>query len=518
MSLRQKIVLSFFISAFIVAILMVFEYINFIKIKNEIMYLEITDTIRSKSLQLRRHEKNFFLYKDVKELKSVYNYLEELKGILQQSRQFDNTDNLIGLQNKVEEYSRVFNRINAITQDVQKELAHLKSSHAQYPEFLPIIESTFMESPLVNADLLEKIFLLKPDNPTILNLQKLNTEITALRRNGEDIIIISKEVDRIAKDNVDGLIHRSQIALFVFFLLFVIVGIGTFLFIINGVVKRLKVLTDLVEKTGTGYFSKMFVTPRNWTGIDEVGILIQKFNTMEEQLSQREKELLQSKKLAAIGTLASGVAHELNNPLNNIYTTAQRLIKKTGEECPSFVKKGLNDIFDQTMRVKRIVGDLLEFSSGREPQFKETELNNLITGAYRHIANSIDVKNINFMLDSDSKGIMIYADPEQMEQVFINLFTNAVDVMSGKGDLMVKVTTDDAAVKIEVSDTGTGMSRETIEKIFEPFFTTKDRGTGLGLAIVFNIIQKHNGNISVESEEGKGTTFIITLTLPKGNI
>ena len=103
MSLRQKIVLSFFISAFIVAILMVFEYINFIKIKNEIMYLEITDTIRSKSLQLRRHEKNFFLYKDVKELKSVYNYLEELKGILQQSRQFDNTDNLIGLQNKVEE-------------------------------------------------------------------------------------------------------------------------------------------------------------------------------------------------------------------------------------------------------------------------------------------------------------------------------------------------------------------------------------------------------------------------------
>ncbi|MDZ4383724.1 MAG: HAMP domain-containing sensor histidine kinase, partial [Thermodesulfovibrionia bacterium] len=105
-----------------------------------------------------------------------------------------------------------------------------------------------------------------------------------------------------------------------------------------------------------------------------------------------------------------------------------------------------------------------------------------------------------------------------IEQVFINLFTNAVDVMSGKGDLMVKVRTDGAAVKIKVSDTGTGMSRETIEKIFEPFFTTKDRGTGLGLAIVFNIIQKHNGNISVESEEGKGTTFIITLTLPKGNI
>ena len=523
MSLKKKIAFSFFISASITAIFLIFEYISFIEIRKEIRFLEITDTIRSKSLQLRRHEKNFFLYGSIKgdkESEAVHKYIGELNDILKNNLTIGKRDKLSSLQNSINEYSNRFNKIESTLKDLTIELEKTKDSriNTRNLQFYSLIELTFLERPSQAADFLEKVFLLHRGHRLVSELRVLDSEITALRKNGEDILIFSKELDKSARENVESVIYRSQIIMLVFFPIFIIVGFLTLFYVISNVVMRLRLLTDIVEKTGRDALHHMVIQPKKWSSNDEVGTLIQKFNYMEEQLDQREKELLQSKKLAAIGTLASGVAHELNNPLNNIYTTAQRLIKKTGEECPSFVKKGLNDIFDQTMRVKRIVGDLLEFSSGREPQFKETELNNLITGAYRHIANSIDVKNINFMLDSDSKGIMIYADPEQMEQVFINLFTNAVDVMSGKGDLMVKVTTDDAAVKIKVSDTGTGMSRETIEKIFEPFFTTKDRGTGLGLAIVFNIIQKHNGNISVESEEGKGTTFIITLTLPKGNI
>lgn len=163
------------------------------------------------------------------------------------------------------------------------------------------------------------------------------------------------------------------------------------------------------------------------------------------------------------------------------------------------------------MRVKGIVGDLLEFARGREPHLMAVELRSFISGAYKHLSNTISMGTVRFSAELHPDEIVMYADPEQLEQVFINLFANAVDAMSGEGALTVKVEEEDNLVRIKVSDTGKGISRETLEKIFEPFYTTKDKGTGLGLAIVYNIIEKHHGEIRVESEEGRGTTFIIAL-------
>ena len=139
------------------------------------------------------------------------------------------------------------------------------------------------------------------------------------------------------------------------------------------------------------------------------------------------------------------------------------------------------------------------------------ELRGLITGAYKHLENTKNLTDIALHIEMLPEEIVLYADTEQIEQVFINLFSNAVEAMAGKGALSIKAVEEDNRVKIRVADTGPGMSRDTVEKIFEPFFTTKDKGTGLGLAIVFNIIQKHRGEITVESTEGTGTTFIISL-------
>ena len=163
------------------------------------------------------------------------------------------------------------------------------------------------------------------------------------------------------------------------------------------------------------------------------------------------------------------------------------------------------------MRVKKIVGDLLEFARGREPHFRELELNNLISSVYARVSSIMDTGEIRFFLDSDPDGILIEADALQLEQVFINLITNAVEAMSGKGELRITVEPGNDPVTIRVSDSGKGMSRDTAEKIFEPFFTTKEKGTGLGMAIVFSIVQKHNGSIRVESEEDAGSVFVITL-------
>lgn len=269
---------------------------------------------------------------------------------------------------------------------------------------------------------------------------------------------------------------------------------------------------ETVEKTGKGHFFHLPVPKQH----DEVSTLIDTFNKMEEDLKLREQELikkeeelLQSRKLAALGTLASGVAHELNNPLNNIYLAAQTLSKEIKKEhYPAIIMDSINDIDSQTLRVKRIINDLLEFSRGKKPELIEVNLRELIFRVYNRLMSSMNLSNIKFSLEGEG---VIFADVGQMEQVFINLFSNAVEIMSGEGMLDVKILQAGSNVKIKVSDSGTGISKEIAEKIFEPFFTTKEKGTGLGLSIVYSIIKKHNGDIKVESVESRGTTFIIDL-------
>lgn len=512
MSLKKKIVLSFLVSAGIIAMLSAFLYLNFIEIKKETIFLEMTDTLRSKSLQLRRHEKNYFLYAPehaADESREIYAYLKELDDLLN-STKTPAADRMSSMRGLVHEYRGQFIRIETLVVIISDESNRLKRSSPAYFNISRLIEANFLDKPLEDVTFLAEAFTLPPDHSLLMNLKELNIEIIALRKTGEVLLTSSKELDKDAREKVDGFIRQSRIAILIFFPLFLVVGFGTTLFIISNIVRRLQLLTNLIEKTGAGNFVHTSEPAPEW-GTDEVGQLIRKFNVMEDQLSQREKELLQSKKLAAIGTLASGVAHELNNPLNNIYTTAQRLMKKSGNDSPDYIKSGLSDIFGQTMRVKSIVGDLLEFARGREPHLMAVELRGLITGAYRHLENTRDLKEITLSITMTPEEIVLYADTAQLEQVMINLLSNAIDAMSGKGNLSVVAEEEDSRILIRISDTGSGMARETLDKIFEPFYTTKGKGTGLGLAIVFNIIQKHHGEVTVESEEGKGTTFVITL-------
>ena len=519
MSLKKKIALSFVISAFVIGALAVFEYINFIEIRNEIRYLEVTDTIRSKSLQLRRHEKNFFLYGPAPgESQALHRYLAELDSIINENLSMDKSGELSQLKKSLHEYERRFNHIELLAAGVSEHFRNLRATHKSYGRVLPLVESTFLERPLKVEEFLREVFAFPPDHEALTALRALDSDIIVLRKYGEDILVFSKELDKVARENVERVIRISQVAILIFFPFFLILGIGTLFVISNNVVKRLREVIDVVERTGKGDFSRMPVP----SGRDEVGLLIRKFNDMEGQLAEREaeiekknQELLQTKKLAAIGTLASGVAHELNNPLNNIYLSAQVLERETKDTASPMVRETVGDIVGQTKRVKGIVGDLLEFARGREPRLREVDLNELIMGAYKLVSTSMDTIKITFVLDSDSEGVKLDADSEQMERVFINLFTNAVAAMSGAGDLKEEILKEGDVVTVKVSDTGRGMPADAVEKIFEPFYTTRDKGTGLGLAIVFNIIKKHGGDINVESVEGKGTTFIIVLPARK---
>ncbi|MDH4163900.1 MAG: ATP-binding protein [Nitrospirota bacterium] len=519
MSLKKKIAISFFISAGIIALLAVFEYVNFNVIKNEIRFLELTDTVRSKSLQLRRHEKNYFLYSPAKsreESEAIHRYLDELDSILAAPAPLGRNGVLPELQWLVRDYRWGFDAIEVLLKTLNRELRGLRQMRTEYAEFFPLVESAFYERPRQAAQFLRDLFKLPPSHSLLRGLEKLDEEIAALRKNGEGIINVSKELDRQARDKVERGISISQAAIIIVVPLFLATGVVMLFLITRNIVNRLNLLSDVVEKTGKGNFAHVDAPEMKW-GTDEVGTLIRKFDHMEgllvdrqAELEKKNQELVQVKKLAAIGTLAAGVAHELNNPLNNIYLSTQVLTRELGNAASPAVREVADDILGQTKRVKKIVADLLEFARGREPRSREVELNSLITAAYAR-SSAGEQSAVRFLVDADPAGVLLQADPEQMEQVFINLFTNAQDAMEGSGTISVQVIALDEAVTVRVADNGPGIPRSGLDKVFEPFYTTKDKGTGLGLAIVFNIIKKHYGEITVESEEGQGTAFTIRL-------
>jgi len=521
MSLKRKIVLSFFISAFIIAILAAFEYLSFVEIRKEIRYLEITDTISRKSLQLRRHEKNYFLYSPEnmeEESAAVHAYMGELKELLTQNPGIDRADNL-SLRKSISDYEQRFTAIEAEAARLSVLFQRIKATYRNdEKKYFPLVEATFLERPARSAQFLETLFHLPRGHALTSGLRSLGEEILLLRKTGEDILVISKDLDKIAREKAETVIRVSQIAILIFFPLFFFVGIGMLFFISTNVVRRLMLLINVVERTGKGSYPHLTIARKKGKTNDEVGVLIDKFNDMEDQLASREaelenknRELMQTKKLAAIGTLAAGVAHELNNPLNNIYLSTQVLAKEVSETCPPDMKEVFNDILSQTVRVKKIVGDLLEFARGREPHFQEIELASLVRGIFKRFRN--EGGSVASTLTSDQEEVSVWADQGQMEQVFINLFTNAVEAMAGRGELRVTISSTEALATIQVADSGPGIPRESLDKIFEPFFTTKDKGTGLGLAIVYNLIKKNHGEIVVASEDSKGTVF--TITLPK---
>ncbi len=510
MSLKKKIVLSFLLSAFIIALLSAFLYLNFVEIKKETVFLELADTIRSRSLQLRRLEKNFLLYVSNQqgEARAIHETIADLEQILV-GIPADRSTQVPDLRAQLAVYREHFGGIAALLDEALDESAALKPDPA-YARVSDLIEANLLDKPLVSQNYLQQSLGMGRDRRFIAVLRELEASIAALRRSGEIILGATEAIDKDARARVERSIAVSRTAILVVFPLFIVVGFGTLLYITGSVVQRLRLLTAVVERTGAGHFAPLPVAAGAGRA-DEVETLIRTFNIMEEQLLAREKELLQSKKLAAIGTLAAGVAHELNNPLSNIYTTAQRLLKKSGDSGPEFLKRGLNDIFGETMRVKTIVSDLLGFARGREPSMRFVELRGLVGGAWARLERARDVGRVRLQLTLIPAEIIVCVDPEQLEQVFLNLFANAVDAMAGAGELTIHADEEDGRVVIRVSDTGDGMSRETLEKMFEPFFTTKDKGTGLGLAIVFNIIQKHGGSIRAEIADGVGTTFVIAL-------
>jgi signal transduction histidine kinase len=247
--------------------------------------------------------------------------------------------------------------------------------------------------------------------------------------------------------------------------------------------------------------------------------VVEAFNRMISELHKRQDQLVQAQKLSSLGILTSGIAHQLNNPLNNISTSCQILIEelKAGD---GFIRKLLTNIDQEVDRARDIVKGLLEFCREREFQLGWVNLASLTIKTVRLISSQLPA-GVEVTTDIP-EDLDIHADGQKLQEVLLNLLLNAAQAMpDGSGRIAVAASEDAGSGQVEISvrDSGCGIPEENLTKIFDPFFSTKEVGfgTGLGLSVAHGIVERHGGTLTVKSKVGEGSVFTIRLPLAPGD-
>ena len=226
------------------------------------------------------------------------------------------------------------------------------------------------------------------------------------------------------------------------------------------------------------------------------------------------EELIESEKVASIMNLAAGVAHELGNPLNSINIHLQlmlRRLKESGEDDK--LGKSLETCIKEVERLDGIIAHFLEAIRPSEPDFRETNLLDLLEETLRGREEELKARKVSAQVEAGAKDPVVFADSEQLKQVFFNVIGNAIDAMDKDPKLRVITSGDDENVYVQFVDSGVGIAKEDVPKVFEPYYTTKKGGHGIGMMIVYRIMRDHGGDVGIDSKPGAGT--IVTLRLPR---
>ncbi len=319
-------------------------------------------------------------------------------------------------------------------------------------------------------------------------------------------------IDQNADEALAGISSLTNL-LAGFGIVFIVVAMGSLLFILRSFTRPVEVLTEAARRIGDGDLSGGFTLDRN----DEIGILAKTLDDMKTKLKSSYDLLLQSEKMALMGQTVAGIAHELNNPLTIVIGNIQLMLMRERNEKNV---ESLSRIQDGAERASKIVKNLLTFARQETPERKLVSVNTVIRKSLELRSYELRICNIEVSTELDEELPETMADPHQLQQVFLNLIVNAEHAMietHGKGLLRIRSRSYNGKILIFFSDDGPGISNENLHRIFEPFFTTKPvgKGTGLGLSICQAIIIEHGGRIDVESTIGRGTTFVIELPIQK---
>jgi len=235
----------------------------------------------------------------------------------------------------------------------------------------------------------------------------------------------------------------------------------------------------------------------------------------EEELRKSQDQLIQSEKMAAVGQLVSGVAHELNNPLMAISAGAELMLRYVKDQT---IQEDVESLHKDTQRAITIVRNLLSFARKKNPERKLVSLNDVVQSVIDLQIYELNLDNIDVISELDPDLPKTMADFQQLQQVFLNLTLNAWQAMKeahNRGTLVIRTQHSEDKLRVSFTDDGPGIPKKIVGRIVEPFFTTKDvgKGTGLGLSICYGIIQRHGGNLSIQSKAGEGATFIVEIPI-----
>ncbi len=468
-SLRLQIYLGFFL-VFLLAVGIASVMLHTMyQVENRLRLLQVVNDYVIEIDQARRFEKNYFLYGT--NLDNALEIVYKAKHIFE--RQNEEFRNILGKDNhrivvqNLDNYRNLLERLSKLDLDKKETDEYQKNKH--------LIEQE-------------------------------------LRQNGHQMVSFSQDLMNKLRVSVSDALLRSRM-IHIYFLIFLLIFV-----IFNGYILGNRILgsinrfTRYAQRIASGDFTPI-MPKRSFR--DEFTDLALAINHMIEMLERREDELIQLHKVRAVGTLTAGIAHELNNPLNNIMLSAHMMTEDYDNLSDSEKKEIIEDIVNETNRSRNIISNLLDFARESSSQVEPLDLVKLLRDTIKLASNQIKLSGIKIEFHATDNLPQIHGDIHQLRQVFLNLILNAVDA-SSKGDkiqIFVLPADEPNYVAVKVMDFGTGIPDHILSSIFDPFFTTKvkGKGTGLGLSVSQGIITKHGGRIQVHSREKQGSTFTVTL-------
>lgn len=469
LNLRNKLIIGF------VGFLLISSAINYIFLKDfraferNLKMLIYSHKINNICLEIRRHEKNFFIRELPEEFQITTQYITDLLAFIES----------------------IENDVDVAYEDV---LEQLKIEIGNYQTSFYLLEKECIDK----------------------NILTECAGVEEIQHIGAQLVSLSEGMARLSEVKISQFIKATKIQLSLYYAFLVAFSVVGILVYHVTIARRLKSLEQSADAVARGQYENLPVSKTN----DEVHAVFKAFQRMLVELEERQEQLFQAEKLSSIGTLASGMAHQLNNPLNNISTSCQ-LAMEEAKECTDgvenpFLLKMLSNIAEENQRAAEIVRGLLEFSRSELFACKLTSIKELVSQSVELVTSDLPA-GVSIIQDIPPD-LVICVDKQKVKEVFLNLLINSIQSIkepTGTITIAAELEIDRQEAVITFSDTGVGISDQDKQKIFDPFFTTKDvgEGTGLGLAVAYGIIKKHKGSISVQNNKEKGTTFIITLPL-----
>ncbi|NQU65175.1 MAG: HAMP domain-containing protein [SAR324 cluster bacterium] len=465
LNMRQKLFIAFSVFALASGMLGTISYYNLVRVEDKIFIVETAEDISKVILEIKHYEKNFFLYARESDAKETFRLID---NALQLAVQFHSSIGKI----------KLVSHLNVIIEE-------LKNYRVFFEQITLIVERDSAQREQLTLKLRGSWQILK----------NLSNHLVVYER--QQILLINSHL----KDNI-----------LILLLLFAGLSILLVFFIQRQVIYPLGVIVRTTKSIADGRFEKVEVGNKK----DEIQKVMLAFNKMVSELERRQDQLIEAQKLSAIGTLASGIAHQVNNPLNNISTSCQILLEDFSQGCSGQARKMMTNIEKETFRARDIVRGLLEFSRSQEFVLTENRLVDVVERSLKLIASQVP-PGVE-IIQQVPEEISFWMDRQRMQELFLNLLLNAIHAIApdpGKIFITAKQNLSEHKVKIRIEDSGTGIPEEIRKRVFDPFFTTKAEGigTGLGLYIVYNIVKKHNGEIRVENRITRGSRFVIDLPL-----